>query len=112
MESNMKLVTIIAIIVGVIFISPAIESSLDQRLIDAAITRTCFQHNGFNIISRWSCRSSLFKLNLIEIAFMCVSHDKPVALLTMLQVNSIPDLCENADQIRDEERARKQTVTP
>lgn len=84
----------VAVLCAVALLSPVIESAGDTIVLDAAITKTCWDRHGFNFIGRWSCRSTLHGIGPIGLGFMCGF------------AKSKQDICTNADELADENKHR------
>jgi len=77
------------LVAAFVIISPEVETQLDTNIGDAAITRTCLDRNEYNFVMRWSCRSSLRNVGVIELAIGCGFHK-----------NNVPsDFCANLDRL-------------
>jgi hypothetical protein len=99
MKANTVLPLIMAtviVLVGTVLVSPGIERKHDVIVLDAAITETCWQRHGFDLFSRWSCRSSLHRIGPIGLALGCGRDSRS-------------DLCANLERLGDEQRRRSQT---
>jgi len=97
MENNkMKLATLVVLaLVAVTLASPSIENAQDTIVLDAAITKTCFDRHGYDFVSRWLCRSGFQRMGFWGLAFACAFNKGPY------------DLCENADKLTQKMKEEK-----
>ena len=51
--------------------TPSIEASMDAGNLDRVITETCHNRHGFNLITRWSCRSHLHRMGPVALMLGC-----------------------------------------
>ena len=82
-----------------VFALPAIEESQDTLVGESLITKTCRDRHGYDVIRRWSCRSSLNRAGVAAIVTACAFKNK--------DRSDRSDLCTNYDRVmEDDKRSR------
>jgi hypothetical protein len=98
LKSNRIAFAVLAVLALATFASPLVEEAQDTIVLDAAITKTCWDRHGFNFVSRWSCRSSMQRVGFLGLAVGCGLG------------KSKSDLCENAEKLSVENDERKARI--
>jgi hypothetical protein len=71
------------------------EEASASLVFDQIVYRTCFQRHGLNFITRWNCRSSLYGIGPVALAFRCSSKNGNI------------DYCEIADKVVAENKKQQ-----
>jgi hypothetical protein len=88
MSTGNKIALGVVAAVLIVAASPIFEASQDTIVGEAAITETCFDRHGYNIFSRWSCRSAFHRIGLPAMVMGCA-----------LKKYNKNDFCDNFEKI-------------
>jgi hypothetical protein len=90
MEMKFKIVLIVAAL-GIFTVKyfHDFEELTDATVGQAAITKTCWDRHGYDVVSRWSCRSAFNHIGDMPLAMTCA-------------FKSEADVCKNLKQISKE----------
>jgi hypothetical protein len=87
--SSAKLFGAAILVIGaIVLFSPTFEQASNSIVFDEIVFQTCFKRHGFNLFARWGCRTTLYRLGPVALAFVCASKKT--------------DFCEISDKIKAE----------